>query len=604
MIENTSSTDITEETSPARSLGFELRGTPITPGLALGVVHRKDYDLARANLRRVPVDGIEQELNRFHASLRESKTQLDGLKEDLKGRVPAEHIRVLDTHAAYLRDSVFLSDVENLILNEQMSLEAAIAKVISDFDRIFRLVENELLRERAVDLRDVGIRVLRNLEPHEPTGSELPPKNYILIARELSIVDMFQLDGQQVLGIATEEGGLTSHAAILARSMGVPMVTGIEGLRDRVQEGDFVIVDATEGALRVNPDEVVRAQYREARASGEDKGTGRLEIWSSDSFKTADGHALRLWASCGNLPEVEQAIASGLPGIGLYRTELLYLIDSVEPSLDSLVAHYSAVLAEAAGGTVTFRLLDVSSSFGINYMYDSGETNPALGRAGVRALIGRSNVLRRQLEAILRVAVDGTLVRIVVPFVTDVSELRRVREALFDVRSDLQRAGHRLSSSLELGAVIETPAAALGIRSVLTEVDFVYLNYDALAQFLLASDRDNHLLAEVFATPHPTVLRVVGEVVAAAASAEKSLVVFGPGAMRPNVLPLLIAAGVGELCVSPIVIADVERMLASIDLGRAKLALPKVLDATCQADILPILDRFVRDYDELVNDSD
>jgi phosphotransferase system enzyme I (PtsI) len=379
--------------------------------------------------------------------------------------------------------------------------------------------------------------------------------------------------------------------------MGVPTVTGLEGLRERVQEGDFVILDATEGVLRVNPDDVVREQYREARADRERAGDD--DAFAAESFQTADGLVVTVGASCGNLPEVERAIALGLPGIGLYRTELLYLIDRDQPSLDSLVAHYSAVLEEAAGQPVTFRLLDVSSSWEVHYLHDSREPNPALGKVGVRVLLDRGNVLRRQLEAILRVAVEGTRVRIAVPFVTDVSELRRVKEALFDVRAELQRSGHRLSDSIEVGAVIATPAAALGVDSLLPEVDFLYLAVDALAQYVLAADRENHDMAEYFETLHPSVLRLVRSVIDAARASGRNLRVFGPGALGPAVLPLLIGAGVTDLCVPPVVLADVQRTLASIDTGRAREACDRVAAAACSADTLPIVDAFLRAYDQM-----
>src|SRR6187401_914222 len=185
----------TPASEPKSPGGATLKGTPVAPGLVLGPVHLKDYDLLRAPLQRVPLEQVERELNRFHKSLSDSRRQIDDLKARLQGKVPSDHVRILDTHVAYLKDSVFLSDVENLIINEQMGLEAAIGKVIADFDRIFRLVQNETLRERAVDLRDVGIRVLRNLEKGAEDEKRVDPKptDYILVARELSIVDMFNL---------------------------------------------------------------------------------------------------------------------------------------------------------------------------------------------------------------------------------------------------------------------------------------------------------------------------------------------------------------------------------------------------------------------------
>ena len=588
-------------TSQDRDAGLERRGTPVAPGLALGIARRKDYDLARARTQRVPLDQVERELNRFHSSLEESKRQLEGLKAKLSGKVPPDHLRILDTHIAYLKDSVFLSDVENLILNEQMSLEAAIAKVISDFDRIFRLVENELLRERAVDLRDVGIRVLRNMDrsPREEPAEETSGEQYILVARELSIVDIFNLEGDEVLGIVTEEGGLTGHAAILARSMGVPTLTGVEGLRRDVEEGDFIILDATEGVVRINPDEVIRAQYRAAHADRAAAQAGEsTTTWSPGDFHTADGEAVSVQASCGNLPEAEQATTAGLREIGLYRTELLYLIDKEQPSLDSLVAHYSAVLEQTRGGPVTFRLLDVDSSFEIDYLYERRESNPALGKAGVRILLEREPVLRRQLQALLRAAVEGTHVRLAVPFLIDVSDLRRVKEALFEAKLDLRRAGSPLLGEVEVGAVIETPAAALGVEQMLPEVDFLLLSFETLAQYVLAADRENAELSERFDPIHPVLLRLVRNVARAALEAGKPLHVVDAAAARPGVLPFLVGVGIRHFCVPTVVLPEFQRALSSFTVERAVRGTEKLSRAACQADVLPIVDTFLRAYDE------
>jgi len=585
----------TQRTAPQRAplpSGPLLRGTQVAPGLALGVVHRKDYDLFDVPPRRVPLDQIERELNRFHAALKESRAQLEDLKQRLRGKVPPDHVRILDTHITYLRDTVFLSDVENLILNEQMSLEAAIAKVVSDFDRIFRLVENELLRDRAVDLRDVGIRVLRNLEQQSggAGGVTLPPRDYVLVARELSIVDMFNLDNEHVLGIVTEAGGLTSHAAILARSMRIPTLTGVAGLLGEVREGDFVILDAADGALRVEPDEVVRAQYREARAqpaSGLAQAAGE---WAGDEIETADGVALDLTASCGNLPEVEQAAACGVRRVGLYRTELLYLIGKEPPSLDALVAHYTAVAEEACDTPVTFRLLDADSSLGLGYLHAEPEANPALGRAGVRVLLEREQVLRQQLQAILRAAGPGATTRIAVPFVVDCGELRRVKELLFDERFLLAKRGAWHEARIEIGAVIQTPAAALGAAELSSEADFLVLSLDSLVQYLMAADRQNLALESFFDPLHPVVLRAVRGLVEACKQAAKPLSVLGVSALSANNLPFLIGAGLRGFCVAPVALAEFVARARRIDAAAATRVFQKAARASCRAEILPLIE--------------
>lgn len=560
--------------APESTPGGELlRGTTVAPGLALGTAHRKDYDLSRSVAERVPLDAVEIELNRFRRALEDSRLQLSDLKSRLAGKVQADDSRILDTHLAYLSDSVFIADVENLILNEQMRLEAAIGKVVADFDRIFRLVQNERLRESAVDLRDVGIRVLRNLEEARAAQSgpgAAPPTEYILVARELSIVDMFNLKNEHVRGIVTREGGLTSHAAIFARSMRIPTITGVEGLLDLVQEGDFLILDATEGVLRVNPQEVVRSQYARSAAEVEEEAAGEGEIpdWALRPTRTLDGEAIEISPSCGNLPEVEQAAALGQTGVGLYRTELLYLVESTPPSRDSLVQHYAAVVAGARGGAVTFRLLNVDSSVNIAYLYPRREENPALGRAGIRALLAHENVLRRQLQAIL-LAGAAAEIRIAVPFVSDCGELRRVKEILFEERFELRKAGLRFQDGVEIGVVIETPAAMLGIRDLASESDFMLLNLDSLQQYILATDRDHAELATSFDTLHPFVLRALAKANEVASGERKPLGIFGVSAVRPELLPLLIGTGFRRFCVPPGVLREFLSALVAIDSKQA-----------------------------------
>jgi len=574
-----------------------LKGTPVAPGLALGVVHRKDYDLTKAGPQRVPLEQVERELNRFHKALSDSKKQIESLKGRLTGKIPLEHVRILDTHLAYLKDSVFLSDVENLILNEQMALEASIGKVIADFDRIFRLVQNETLRERAVDLRDVGIRVLRNLEARgegvEPKAG--PIEDYVLAARELSVVDMFNLANDHVLGIVTEEGGLTSHAAIIARSMRIPTLTGVVGLLERVREGDFVILDATEGILRLNPDELVRAQYSQSKKEKAPEveeqrsaGLGRR------AAKTRDGVAVTVSASSGNLPEVDAAATAGFPAIGLYRTELLYLIDRDQPSLESLVAHYTSVVEHARGAPVTFRLLHADSSLEVPYLHDARELNPGLGRAGVRILLERETVLRRQLQALMRAIPAGSEMplSIAVPFVSDCGDLRRIKEILFEERYALRKSGVSFQDQVELGAVLETPVAALGARDLAREADFVMVSLDSLQQYLLAADRENHQLRNSFDSIHPFVLRALTSIVEACEQSSRPLSVFGVTATLPANLAFLLGVGFRHFCVAPVGLEDFLELLERLDARQARRAAGVASRASCAAETQTLVDGF------------
>jgi phosphotransferase system enzyme I (PtsI) len=570
---------------PSPAGGAVLRGTPVAPGLVFGTAHRKDHELQSASTSRVPRDEVDRELNRFRHALDASRRQLTDLRARLEGRVDPDDARILDTHLAYLRDSAFIADVENLILGEQIRLEGAIAKVIADFDRIFRLVENETLRQSAIDLRDVAIRVLRNIEQtSEDAPDTSPPERYVLIARELSIVDMFDPTNEHVLGIVTQEGGLTSHAAVFARSMRIPTVTAVNGLLDKVCEGDYLILDATEGVVRIDPDEVVRGQYAEARDRGEVRELEEKEPSTGlGPVRTHDGAEVRLTAACGNLPEVQRASALGVNDIGPYRTELLYLLDREAPSRDALVRHYRSVYEHAAGGEVTFRLLCVDSGLELPYLHSERERNPALGRAGVRLLLDRPALLRRQLRSLL-LAGGERPVRLLVPFVTDVGELRRVREVLFEEKLELRRDGESFQEEVLLGCVLETPASVLGVRDLAREAELLSVNLDALIQHLLATDREGQDGAHRFERLHPVVARALSGVAEAAAGHGRELVVFGACAVAEEVLPMLLGLGVRALAAPPSALGDIAERVRRCDARVAARAARALQRHACPED--------------------
>jgi len=559
--------------------GQLLRGTSVAPGLVLGTIHRKEDELSLAQAERLPSGDIEAELVRFRGALEASGQQLRDLRGRVVGRIEEDDARILDTHLAYLKDSAFVADVENLIRTDRMKLEAAIAKVIGDFDRIFRLVENEALRQSAVDLRDVGIRVLRNLDwSAGDVNSEPPPDEYILVARELSIVDMFDLSNQHVRGIITEEGGLTSHAAIFARSMRIPTVTGVEGLLQSVAEGDFVILDATEGTLRVNPDELVRKQFSEGQQTA---AQSDAKFEAGEELVTLDGEALYVAGSAGNLPEVEQALECGVTDVGLYRTELLYLVDRELPTAEGLRRHYESVLNKATGD-VTFRLLNVDSSSDLDYLYPSRELNPQLGRAGVRILLEHPNVLRRQLRAMM-LAGAGRSLRIAVPFVTDTSDLRRVREIVFEEKLELKKTGATVPESIAVGVVIETPASLLGMRDMASEADFLCVNLDAMQQFVLAVDRES--LSDSLKSLHPFVLRALRKLVRVSAELSRELSVFGASASASANIPALIGVGVRRFSVPPAALAEFARVVGQLDAAEARKSVEQTASLSCQAEV-------------------
>lgn len=566
-----------------------LRGATVVGGLAIGRARKSLHDSLGATPVRVPLDAVEHELNRFHAALSASKEELRSLKEHLRGEVDEQTARILDVHAALLVDSAFLADVENLVMNEQLALEGAIAKVVSDFDRIFKLVGDASLRERALDLRDAGLRVLRRLRPArdgaEGEGLDEPA---ILVARELSIVDMFGERNQQVAGIVAELGSPDSHAAQIARSMRIPTIVGVPNLLAEVEDGDLLVLDASEGVLRARPDAQLVEQYGAVAGSGA-RDLPRAARRSRRAPRTRDGAMLEWSAACGSLPEVAEAIESGFDRVGIYRSELVHLVDRDPPGVDAQAAHYSALheLCES----VVVRLLDADSSLRVPWLHDSREAEPRLGLVGVRALLAKEHILRRQLAALLK-ACDAPVRRLslLVPFVVDCGELRRVKEALFDERRELRRAGLSCAGEIEVGVVVETPAAALGATELAKEADFLVVSLDSLQELVLAADRSNPGVHWLHEAVHPATLRALDLVLRAADAAGRPVHVAGASAILPQNLPFVLGLSARRFILPTAAMDDFVEAARRVDAREARKAAQAALRAASAGEIRTIVE--------------
>lgn len=526
-----------------------LEGFTVCAGVAIGPVRLRGYELDRPMPKRLPATRIDAEVERFRAAVGRSLDQVAQLRAKLSDELGAAENRILEVHTAYLRDPTFLKDVENRITSEQLALEDALARAVRDFDRIFELVESEHMKGRALDLRDVALRVIRNLEHGDGSddagqGGD-PDQAYVLAAHKLSLADLFDIDHGKVLGIMAEHGGTDSHAGILARSLGIPTVTGIADLRETFRDGDFVIVDAGTGVVHVDPDERLRREYevraseRRVEAPFEDQGAAVL----------ADGAEVVLAGACGNLGEVTQACEAGLDGVGVYRTELLFVVDRHTPGEELLLHHYEQVLKRAGpGARVAFRLLDLAR--GQRHAVDD-EPNPLLGLRGVRGLLAEPGLLRTQLRALLRAQASSTL-EILVPFVSSVQDLQRVQESIRSERGQLVKNRIPCATDVRVGAILEVPATAFHVGSVAEEADFLVLALDSLQQYLFAADRDNLEVADWYRGFHPSLFRLLHQVAEEAARCETPIVVFGESASDALRLPFLLGSGYREFAVSPV----------------------------------------------------
>jgi len=568
-----------------------IKGIAVSAGRVMGPVHFREEDLeAERDREHIMAELADEEVSRFERALDSAHQELQQIKAKHREGLGREDARIFDVHQSYLRDPVFTDSVEKMIRQDLYRAESAVAKVVSDFERVMELVENKGLRERAEDLRDVGLRVLRwmraeKIDPGEERAAVEPEKPYILAASRLSISDMFTIDREKVVGILAEEGGVDGHAAILARSLGIPAMTGVKDLFDELFEGDMVILDAEESQVRIRPTEREMREFEEtadAAVAAEDREGGRRAV-------TRDGVEAVLMGSCGTMGDVSRCLDLGLEGIGVFRTEKLFVI-SGRPSLETLVEHYREVLRRAGGAPVTFRLLDT----GTRNLEMSGieERNPSLGLRSLRLLLKNPGLLRHQLRAFLRAAAGDEL-HLLVPFATgreDLVELKEaLREVVFEERRELERTDAPGVPEVHIGLCLEVPALALVLRDVIGEVDFLVVALDDLAQHLYAADRDSTAVRRWYRAFHPALFRLLAEIVETARQAGKPVGLFGEGAADVLRLPFYWGAGYRSFSISPYRVPAFRSALSTLTTDRCREVADQVLALSSGKEIKALL---------------
>ncbi len=564
-----------------------LRGESVAPGIAVGPVHLRGYDEEEAAGARIAADQVEDELNRLRQALQKSRGQIEEIKQKQSGQLGEAELRIFDAHIAYLGDPMFVTEIEQQVVQERFGVRAAVRTVVSKYDRIFQLVESDLLRRRASDLRDVATRLLRNLAEtgRAVASAPSPTGRYVLAARKLTTADMFNLENERVDGIVAEEGGMSSHAAILARGMGIPTVTGIRDLPQLLREGGVVAIDAGAGEVRVDISEAELGQFAERAQKWKAQRAEAPDV--DHGHQTRDGVAVELLGSCGSAGEAELSRTFGLTGIGVFRTELAFLVDQRRPGEDELVAQYRQVLEAQGKQVVNFRLLDVAAAT-IDPERKVVERNPAMGMRGVRGLLQNQDLLRLQVRALLRAAAGSETTGVLVPFVTSVADLQRVKAVILEERVALRKAKVAVADRLRVAPVIEVPAAALAIGSLLTESDFAVVALDDLQAHLLAADRDNSAVREYHEIAHPALFEALLRIAKEGERLECPIVLFGESAADPIRLPFYLGAGFRRFSIAPVRLRSVLKVLARYSAEECRRIAARVLEAPRALDVQKI----------------
>lgn len=571
---------------------LSLKGIPVSPGIAVGRavlwVSREDTSPRRT----LEKEEIPHELERFRRAAEAAVEEIERTAEHVSTRLGPEYASIFHAHAMFLKDKAFLGPIEKRITNERANAEWAVTAAADALTARFRDLPNQDLAHRAADLDDVS-RILKKHLGDETASrrmEDLDGEAIVLIADELTPSDAVRIPRDRVMAFATERGGKTSHAAILARSFGLPAVVGVPRLLASVGDGDRVIVDGRDGVVWREPSDDVVSLFRD-RFDAEARRERSLKERSIHGVtKTLDGQEVAVRANIELASEVKDVAEYGADGVGLFRSEFLYLSSGgMEfPDEAAQTALYRDVLKGLAPRPVVIRTYDLGGKKGARQLIGTDELNPVLGLRGVRLCFKRPEMFKTQLLALLAAADAGDL-RILVPMVSSVEEIRRVRTLLEEAREELLDRGIAVPENVPLGAMIEVPSAAVIADLIAPEVDFMALGTNDLIQYTLAVDRANETVSELFRPQHPAILRLIARVADAARAAGKPLSVCGEMAADPQMFLLLLGFGIREFSMGPRTVPLVKELARATSTAEAERVAKAALSLSTADEVASLL---------------
>jgi phosphotransferase system enzyme I (PtsI) len=508
--------------SAATRRGRVLRGLGISPGVALGPIYFFENDIGEVPRLKLAAGAVEREVSRLRKAFAEAEEEFRRQRVDFKGALTQSERRIFDAHLELYQDDLLRKSIETRIARERVNAEAALKDEIEHLATLFSGMDT-LFRERVADVRDVGNRVHRVLVRRQQ-AKLATGKPVILYARELLPSDTLNLDRSRLLGIVTEVGGEASHVAILARASGLPAVSGVQRLDAQVKPGTEIGLDGVKGRLVVAPSKRERAAILRTQSTfARERARVMRQTTRTEAERAAGVHLL---LNIENFEHLDASALQSVDGIGLYRTEFLFMGRQTFPSEEEQLAFYTDVLRHVGDREVTFRTIDVGGDKPLRYLETPREQNPALGWRGIRLTFQWPDLNIPQLRALLRASAHGRP-KILLPMVTNVEEVRKARRLLSELRDDLRKQGHECRDDVALGAMIEVPAAALAADALLEEVDFLSVGTNDLLQYLFAVDRNNQRVASLYQPLHPVVLELLGRLFAIARSKGKEITVCG-----------------------------------------------------------------------------
>ncbi|MCP4111958.1 MAG: phosphoenolpyruvate--protein phosphotransferase [Desulfobacteraceae bacterium] len=566
---------------------ISLKGIGGSPGICIGkayIVDKEGVNIVKKYY--ISEVSMQNEKNRFKAAVKKATNELHEIIEDTPEEL-RQHANILETHAVMLKDKMLYGRTIETIENEMVNAEWALRKVVSKLQKVFKNMPDPYFRDRAADIVHVSDRIMRNLVGAEQVNIKDIDKRVILVADDLSPAETSQIQLERVMGFVTELGGTTSHTGIIARTLEIPAVLGLDRATGIIHNDDLLIVDGTAGMIVLHPTEQTLADFVKRRIRYEEH---RVAITRGSHFpaKTTDNIVIQVMGNIELPEEVVTVKDHGGDGIGLYRTEFQYLSRSGFPEESELFDKYRDVIEVMSPNSVTIRTLDINGDKAVASHSESTESNPALGLRGIRYCLKKPDVFITQIRAILRAATFGR-VRVMFPMISGLEEVFQAKKLLDEAAESLDKEGVVFNRDIELGAMVEVPSAVIMADMMAEEVDFFSIGTNDLIQYSLAIDRGNRHVAHLYNPLHPAIIRMIKQVSDAARDKGIKAFMCGEMASHPVHIPILLGLGMNELSMNPQSIPAVKCMIRSLNIEDTRLFAQEILKQTKAADIIDLV---------------
>lgn len=566
-----------------------IKGIAASNGIAIA----KAYKLVMPDLtvEKVTVEDVEKEIAAYASAMEQTAKDLETIKETASKNLSAEEAAVFDAHALVLADPELKTQVEDKIRNEKCNAAAALEEVAQTFVAMFEMMDDDYFRERAADIKDVSRRLLSNLLGKPLPNPALITEEVVVIADDLTPSDTAQLNKNLVRGFATNIGGRTSHSAIMARSLEIPAVVACKTITDEAQEGDMIILDGIEGIVEINPDEATIEKYKTKR---DEYVAYREELKKlvNEKTVTTDGHYVELVANIGGANDLAGVKDNGAEGVGLFRTEFLYMESAELPTEERQFEVYKEILESLEGKPAVVRTLDIGGDKEIASIEMPKEMNPFLGVRAIRLCFQREDIFRTQLRALLRASVYGDL-RIMFPMIAALGEFRKAKGILMEEKEKLVAEGIEVSDTLQVGIMIEIPAAAVLADQFAKEVDFFSIGTNDLIQYTFAADRMSSGVSYLYQPFNPSILRLVKHVIDAAHQEGKWVGMCGEMAGETLAAPLLLGLGLDEFSMSATSVLDQRKLIKNLSKAEMEVLANQAINCTTMEEVVELVKKVI-----------